>query len=62
MSMSWRKYLPNIYVGLEIPLISVKTVMFRECQDQYAIDWFRIEWRVWRWNGSFRLYYNLGGY
>ena len=55
----WRKYLPNILIVLEIPFISIKTVIMRERIEYEYIDIFRLYWRVYKWSGEFNLYWKL---
>ena len=53
-SLTWR--FPLIEIYLRIPLIKIQSVMFAENLDSYAYEYVRIEWKVWKWEGHFRIY------
>jgi hypothetical protein len=53
----WRRYLPNIGLSIEIPFISLQVMAFYERWDMLTVEWFRLDWRVYRWKGHFNLYW-----
>lgn len=52
----WRKYLPILNIYLQIPFIDIRTSILRESAESLTIELFVIEWRIYKWNGAFKLY------
>lgn len=57
---NWRRYLPNIGLRVELPFNTrFSIVTLYERQDALTVEWFRLDWNVYKWGGYFNLYYKV---
>ena len=50
--MKW----PILDFHLELPLFQMQTALWRRVDHEQVIEYIKVEIRVWKWRGSFRLY------
>lgn len=53
------KIRPILRVMIEIPFISVRTLLFTDCQESGTREYIRVYVTVWKWSFDFVLYNTL---
>jgi len=56
MTPKWAKWMPDIRIFLQIPLIKIDTHLLGESNERMAWEIVRIRWQIWKWSGEFDLY------
>jgi hypothetical protein len=51
-----RKYLPLLSIELQIPFITVRTVLMKECNYSMEVEYLVLDVRIWRWYFHIKLY------
>jgi hypothetical protein len=50
------RVLPYLGLYIDIPLLAVKTVLFRQSFEMFTYEWVRLQIRIWKWSFEFNLY------
>ena len=51
-----KRWPPLLAIWLDIPFVSMRTSIFHESYERAEYEYLTLDWKVWKWSGSFRLY------
>jgi hypothetical protein len=53
---SFYNFLPLLSIEIQIPFITVRTVLMRECNYSHEVEYLVLDVRIWKWYFTIRLY------
>lgn len=59
-SYKWRKYLPNIALGIRLPFFTLETRAMYERYDAMIVEWVSVYIKIYKWSFDFKWYWKPG--
>lgn len=56
ITIRWKRFLPLLFLNIEIPFIRIRTSVMYRCFESRIFDYVSVDVWIWRWSFSFALY------